>query len=129
MKVEIVMPQMGESIAEATILKWLKRPGDHVAKDEIILEISTDKVDSEIPASEGGLLYDVFFDAGEVVPVKTPIAVIETDESCADALPEEAGQDAEIEPLQFERTAAAPPRQSAFAPEQPAPAHNFSNRF
>jgi len=79
MKVEIIMPQMGESIAEATIVRWLKRPGEKVSKDEVILEISTDKVDSEIPSPESGLLYDVFFEAGEVVPVKTPIAVIETD--------------------------------------------------
>ena len=61
MKVDMVMPQMGESIAEATILKWLKKPGDAVEKDEIILEISTDKVDSEIPAPSAGVIVEILF--------------------------------------------------------------------
>ena len=56
MKVDMVMPQMGESIAEATISKWLKKVGDKVEKDQVILEISTDKVDSEIPAPASGVI-------------------------------------------------------------------------
>ena len=56
MKIEMLMPQMGESIAEATISKWRKKPGDTVEKDEIILEISTDKVDSEIPAPAANVI-------------------------------------------------------------------------
>lgn len=79
MEVEMVMPQMGESIAEASISKWLKKPGDPVKKDEIILEISTDKVDSEIPAPASGVLKEVFYNEGDTVPVKERIAVIETD--------------------------------------------------
>jgi 2-oxoglutarate dehydrogenase E2 component (dihydrolipoamide succinyltransferase) len=78
MKVDMVMPQMGESIAEATISKWLKKPGDTVQKDEIILEISTDKVDSEIPSPASGTLAEVLFSQGDVVPVKTKIATIDT---------------------------------------------------
>jgi 2-oxoglutarate dehydrogenase E2 component (dihydrolipoamide succinyltransferase) len=78
MKVEMLMPQMGESIAEATISKWRKKPGDSVQKDEIILEISTDKVDSEIPAPAAGILVELLFNEGDVVPVKTKIAVIDT---------------------------------------------------
>ena len=78
MKVEMLMPQMGESIAEATISKWRKKPGDTVAKDEVILEISTDKVDSEIPSPAAGVLSEVLFNEGDVVPVKTKIAVIDT---------------------------------------------------
>ena len=78
MKVEMLMPQMGESIAEATISKWRNKPGDTVAKDEVILEISTDKVDSEIPSPAAGVLSEVLFNEGDVVPVKTKIAIIDT---------------------------------------------------
>lgn len=78
MKVEMLMPQMGESIAEATISKWRKKPGESVQKDEVILEISTDKVDSEIPAPAAGVLAELLFNEGDVVPVKTKIAVIDT---------------------------------------------------
>jgi 2-oxoglutarate dehydrogenase E2 component (dihydrolipoamide succinyltransferase) len=77
MKVDMVMPQMGESITEATISKWVKNRGDLVKKDEIILEISTDKVDSEIPAPASGILSEVLYKEGDVVPVKTKIAVID----------------------------------------------------
>ena len=79
MKVEMVMPQMGESIAEATISKWVKKVGDKIEKDQIILEISTDKVDSEIPAPAAGTLLELLYKEGDVVPVKTKIAVIDTD--------------------------------------------------
>ncbi|RIL10682.1 MAG: diapophytoene dehydrogenase [Proteobacteria bacterium] len=78
MKVDMIMPQMGESIAEATISKWRKKPGEKVEKDEIILEISTDKVDSEIPSPAAGTLSEVLFKEGDVVPVKTKIAVIDS---------------------------------------------------
>ena len=61
MNVDMVMPQMGESIAEATISRWLKGPGEAVEKDELILEISTDKVDSEIPAPASGVLKEILF--------------------------------------------------------------------
>jgi len=83
MKVEMLMPQMGESIAEATISKWRKKPGDPVQKDEVILEISTDKVDSEIPAPAAGVLAELLFSEGDVVPVKTRIAIIDTDASAS----------------------------------------------
>lgn len=83
MKVEMVMPQMGESITEATISRWLKNPGDAVAKDEIILEISTDKVDSEIPAPAAGVLVEVLYNEGDVVPVKEVIARIDTEGAAA----------------------------------------------
>ncbi len=79
MKIDMLMPQMGESITEATIIKWRKNPGDAVAKDEIILEISTDKVDSEIPAPASGILSEVLFNENDVVPVKQKIASIDTE--------------------------------------------------
>ncbi len=79
MKVDMVMPQMGESIAEATISKWLKKVGDTVKKDEIMLEISTDKVDSEIPSPSAGVIAELKYGEGDVVPVKSVIAVIDSE--------------------------------------------------
>ena len=79
MKTEMVMPQMGESITEATVSRWLKKVGDAVTKDEIILEISTDKVDSEIPAPASGVLVELRCSEGDVVPVKTVIAIIDSE--------------------------------------------------
>lgn len=79
MRIEMVMPQMGESITEATVLKWLKQVGDEVKKDETILEISTDKVDSEIPAPASGFIAELVAQAGQTVPVKSVIAIIDTE--------------------------------------------------
>lgn len=78
MKVEMVMPQMGESITEATVSKWRKKVGDAVKKDEVILDISTDKVDSEIPSPAAGVITELLFKEGDVVPVKTKIATIDS---------------------------------------------------
>jgi len=79
MKIDMLMPQMGESITEATISKWTKSVGDKVAEGEIILEISTDKVDSEIPAPESGVIIEILHTQGAVVPVKELIAIIDTE--------------------------------------------------
>jgi 2-oxoglutarate dehydrogenase E2 component (dihydrolipoamide succinyltransferase) len=79
----MVMPQMGESIAEGKILKWHKKVGDKVAKDETVLEISTDKVDSEIPSPASGVIAELLIAEGETVSVGTLIARIETDASAA----------------------------------------------
>ena len=78
-KVELVMPKMGESIMEATILKWTKQVGDTVAEDETILEIATDKVDSEIPSPVDGVVTQILHQVDEVVEVGKVIAIIETD--------------------------------------------------
>ncbi|MBK8231392.1 MAG: 2-oxo acid dehydrogenase subunit E2 [Candidatus Eisenbacteria bacterium] len=78
MKVEMVMPQMGESIAEGTILKWVKKVGDMVKKDENVLEISTDKVDSEIPSPAAGRIVELKANEGDTVPVGQVIAIIDT---------------------------------------------------
>jgi 2-oxoglutarate dehydrogenase E2 component (dihydrolipoamide succinyltransferase) len=75
----ILMPKMGESIAEATITKWLKNEGDRVEKDEPLVEIATDKVDSEIPSSEEGILSKILFQEGDVVPVGEVVAHIDGD--------------------------------------------------
>ena len=78
MKVEIVMPKMGESINEGTILKWYKKEGDTVKKDEILYDISTDKVDTEIPSPENGILSEIKVFEQETVAVGTVVAIIET---------------------------------------------------
>lgn len=76
--VELIMPKMGESITEATILKWLKKEGDTVEAEESVLEIATDKVDSEVPASQGGVVTKLLFNEGDVVAVGKAIALIDT---------------------------------------------------
>ena len=76
MAFDVVMPQMGESIAEATILKWHKQPGDAVAKDETLYEISTDKVDAEIPAPAAGVLLEILVEVNKTVPVGSVVARI-----------------------------------------------------
>lgn len=78
-KAELVMPKMGESIMEATILKWLKKPGDTIALDEAVLEIATDKVDSEVPSPVAGTLIEILFNENDVVPVGKALAIIETE--------------------------------------------------
>jgi 2-oxoglutarate dehydrogenase complex dihydrolipoamide succinyltransferase (E2) component len=78
---EMIMPQLGESVAEGTILKWLKAVGDKVLADEMVLEISTDKIDSEIPSPYDGVLVELLFQEGDTVPVRTVIAIVETDAS------------------------------------------------
>ena len=79
MQVEIIMPKMGESIQEGTILRWMKHPGEKIEKDETLLEISTDKVDSEIPSPASGVVAKILTKEQETVPVGTIIAYIETD--------------------------------------------------
>jgi 2-oxoglutarate dehydrogenase E2 component (dihydrolipoamide succinyltransferase) len=81
--VDLVMPKMGESIMEATILKWLKQPGDTVGQDESVLEIATDKVDSEVPSVTAGTLEEVLFQVNDVVPIGSVIARIRTNGASA----------------------------------------------
>ncbi len=87
MKVDMVMPQMGESIAEGKILKWHKKVGDKITKDETVLEISTDKVDSEIPAPSSGVLAEIVVSEGTTVAVGALIARIETDAAASVSAP------------------------------------------
>ncbi len=77
--VDLVMPKLGESIVEATILKWLKQPGDKVQQDETVLEIATDKVDSEVPSTVEGILEEVLFKVNDIVPVGSVIAKLRTE--------------------------------------------------
>src|SRR5437773_2056650 len=79
MRVDVIMPQMGESIAEGTLTRWLKKSGDKVARDEPIFEISTDKVDAEIPSPAAGTLVEIKVQEGQTVPINTVVALIETE--------------------------------------------------
>jgi 2-oxoglutarate dehydrogenase E2 component (dihydrolipoamide succinyltransferase) len=112
MATDVVMPQMGESIFEGTITKWLKKPGDKVERDEPLFEISTDKVDAEIPSPSAGVLKEIKVNEGQTVPIQTVVAVIDGAGSAV-AAPAPA-------------KAAAPPAPAAAAPAPkpaaPAPA-------
>ena len=106
MAVDIVMPQMGESIFEGTITKWLKKPGDKVERDEPLFEISTDKVDAEIPSPSAGILKEIKVAEGKTVPIQTVVGVIEAAGAASAAQPAAKG--------------AAPAAKSAPAPASPA---------
>ncbi len=86
-RVDVLMPQMGESIAEGTLSKWLKKVGDPVKRDEPLFEISTDKVDAEIPAPAAGVLAEIKVQEGQTVPVQTLVAVLETEAGAAASKP------------------------------------------
>src|ERR1700756_258491 len=103
MPTDVVMPQMGESIFEGTITKWLKKPGDKVERDEPLFEISTDKVDAEIPSPASGILKEIKASDGSTVQINTVVAVID-----------EAGSEAASQN-------GYPPAPAASAPPQPTP--------
>lgn len=113
MKIDMLMPQMGESITEATISRWLKQPGDAVQKDELILEISTDKVDSEIPAPESGVLVEILFKEGDIVPVREKIAVIDTEASASASTANTQGVAAQAPTAQTQTSSSAEPATAA----------------
>lgn len=107
---------MGESIMEGTVIEWKKNIGDTVEQDETILEIATDKVDSEVPSPEAGILVEILVQEGDTVDVGTPIAIIETDASAASSAPkEEPKAEAAPEPVKEEPKS------------EPAPAESTSN--
>src|SRR5258705_9921590 len=113
MAVDVVMPQMGESIFEGTITKWLKKPGDKVERDEPLFEISTDKVDAEIPSPSAGVLKEIKVGEGKTVPIQTVVGVI-------DAAGDGAGAAKSAAPAQAPTPAPAP--KAAEPARTPAPA-------
>jgi pyruvate dehydrogenase E2 component (dihydrolipoamide acetyltransferase) len=121
MAVDVIMPQMGESIFEGTITRWLKKPGDRVERDEPLFEISTDKVDAEIPAPSAGVLKEIKVTEGKTVPIQTVVAVIDAAGSEA-AAPAAAPVPAPAPEKAAAPKAAAPAPQAAPAPSAPAPA-------
>jgi len=119
MSTEVVMPQMGESIAEGTITKWLKQVGDKVARDEPLFEISTDKVDAEIPSPAAGTLTEVRFKEGETVEVNTVVAVLDGDQSSAAVAPQPTAKPIEEKPAPS--ASPAPPQQTTTPAPAPTP--------
>jgi pyruvate dehydrogenase E2 component (dihydrolipoamide acetyltransferase) len=117
MATDVVMPQMGESIFEGTITKWLKKPGDKVERDEPLFEISTDKVDAEIPSPSAGVLKEIKVNEGQTVPIQTVVAVIDGAGSAAAA---PAPTPAPAKPAAPGAAVPAPP--PAARPTAPAPA-------
>src|SRR6185503_18757384 len=116
---------MGESIAEGTITRWMKQIGDSVSRDEPLFEISTDKVDAEIPSPSAGTLVEIKNQAGETVPVNQVVAVLETEAGAAASAPAPKAE-ATPEPKPEPKPAAPPPAPKAEAPKPtpptPAPA-------
>ena len=127
MSTEVVMPQMGESIAEGTITKWLKKVGERVERDEPLFEISTDKVDAEIPLPAAGTLTEVRYKEGDTVEVNTVVAVLDGDSATkAEApaqVPAEPPKQIETQPSKAEATPAPEPELEAFkaAPQSQKP--------
>jgi 2-oxoglutarate dehydrogenase E2 component (dihydrolipoamide succinyltransferase) len=130
MPTKVVMPQMGESIAEGTIVRWIKKVGDRVDRDEPLFEISTDKVDAEIPAPAAGVLAEILAKEGETVPVDSVVAVI-AEAGAAVAAPQPVApasapvpappQVAQPAPVAPAPVAPAPPQVAPAAPVAPAP--------
>ncbi|MDA0875373.1 MAG: 2-oxoglutarate dehydrogenase, E2 component, dihydrolipoamide succinyltransferase, partial [Bacteroidetes bacterium] len=121
-KVEVSMPKMGESITEGTVIEWIKKPGDTVEMDEALLEIGTDKVDTEVPSPAAGVLTEIRVEAGDTVDVGTVIAVIETEASEAVVAQKPAPAPAAAAPAAKAEPAAPAPATSAPAPAPSAAA-------
>ena len=120
MAVDVIMPQMGESIFEGTITRWLKKPGDRVERDEPLFEISTDKVDAEIPAPSAGVLKEIKVTEGQTVPIQTVVAVIDAAGAAA-AAPAAAPAPSPAPEKAAPPKAAAPPPAPAAPARAPAP--------
>lgn len=119
MPTDVIMPQMGESIFEGTLTKWLKKPGDKVQRDEPLFEISTDKVDAEIPAPASGVLKEVKVQEGATVQVNTVVGVIADGDGAGGAAPSTPAKAAAPEPA---KTAGAPSAASTNGPSRPTAA-------
>ena len=122
-RVDVLMPQMGESIAEGTLSKWLKKVGDAVKRDEPLFEISTDKVDAEIPAPAAGVLAEIKVQEGQTVPVQTLVAVLETEATAGRPAGQTAAPTAPAAAPKPEPPKPAPaPAAKAPSPHPPQPA-------
>jgi 2-oxoglutarate dehydrogenase E2 component (dihydrolipoamide succinyltransferase) len=126
--VDLVMPKMGESIMEATILKWHKQPGDHVKMDETVLEIATDKVDTEVPSTTEGVIEQILYNINDVVPVGSVIAKIKTNVGeGAPGKPQNAtGQEYATEASE-EKTHSTRSKPEEYVAEHETPSHVISN--
>ena len=120
---DVIMPQMGESIFEGTITKWLKKPGDKIERDEPLFEISTDKVDAEIPSPSAGVLKEIKVNEGQTVPIQTVVAVIDADGAASSAGSSAAASAPAPAPAKAEAPAhvSAPPKIEAPLKPPPSP--------
>src|SRR5262249_57491629 len=125
MPTDVLMPQMGESIFEGTITKWLKKPGEKVQRDEPLFEISTDKVDAEIPAPAAGVLKEIKVKEGATVQVNTVVGVIDA-EGSATAAPAQQPAPAKQQAAAPAQTKAAPQADGVPAAQQPPPPQKSS---
>ena len=128
--VDLVMPKLGESIMEATVLKWHKKPGDTVQMDETVLEIATDKVDSEVPSTAAGVIEEILFNVNDVVPIGTTIARIRTGAA------EPVTSPSPVVPAPVQETAQVPMQEAVVVEtvpthsnQKPATGNGSSNRF
>jgi pyruvate dehydrogenase E2 component (dihydrolipoamide acetyltransferase) len=120
MAVDVIMPQMGESIFEGTITKWLKKAGDKIERDEPLFEISTDKVDAEIPSPSAGVLKEIKVAEGQTVPIQTVVAVIEASDGASSSAPAAApAKPAAATPAPPPAAKSAAPTLAAAAPAAP----------
>ncbi len=126
-RVELVMPKMGESIMEATILKWRKKPGDSVELDEPVLDIATDKVDSEVPSPVAGTIVEILYQENDVVAINKPIAIIETEAGAAQPAASPAVQQPSVPATNGRQEAVNVPYVPAATAT--APASSVSGRF
>src|SRR4051794_15216484 len=110
---DVTMPQLGETVTEGTITRWFKQVGDQVAEDEVLFEVSTDKVDSEVPSPVGGYLTEILVDEGDTVDVGTRLAVV------SDSPPADGGGDTEA--AAEEPEAQPEPEPAEPEAEEPAP--------
>jgi pyruvate dehydrogenase E2 component (dihydrolipoamide acetyltransferase) len=120
MPTDVIMPQMGESIFEGTITKWLKQPGEKVTRDEPLFEISTDKVDAEIPAPASGVLKEIKVQSGATVQVNTVVAVIDEAGTASASAPAAAVASSTLNPAPVSQSTAAAATPPAPAPSAPA---------
>jgi 2-oxoglutarate dehydrogenase E2 component (dihydrolipoamide succinyltransferase) len=120
MRVDVVMPQMGESIAEGTITRWMKQIGDTVSRDEPLFEISTDKVDTEVPSPLAGTLVQIKVQEGETVSVGTELAMIDTGAEPAEDVAASTGAAAEAPEAPAEELSPEVPAASAEPTAEPS---------
>ncbi|MBV9962251.1 MAG: 2-oxo acid dehydrogenase subunit E2, partial [Parafilimonas sp.] len=129
--VDLIMPKLGESIMEATILKWHKKPGDIVQQDETVLDIATDKVDSEVPSTSAGRIREILFKENDVVPIGSVIAKIETDvkASVGENNVNVPAPVADVQENTYEVTAEVPYVPSSYVPPTNGNGNGKVNRF
>ncbi|HIC74582.1 MAG TPA: hypothetical protein EYO92_05750, partial [Candidatus Marinimicrobia bacterium] len=126
MLVDVIMPKLGESITEGTIIQWRKNVGDTIEKDEILLEIGTDKVDSEIPSPAVGIIKEILAQPNDILPVNEVIARIETDGngSAESAMAEEVPKVEEVPTIETPSVSSDPP-----APPPPVAVNGSKRTF